>query len=39
LPLTPLAELDKVLPSVAARLDADGLWTREAEDELLRLLL
>jgi hypothetical protein len=39
LALTPLAELDKVLPSVAARLDADGLWTREAEDELLRLLL
>lgn len=36
LPLTPLTELDKVLPGVAARLDADGMWTREAEDELLR---
>ncbi len=39
LPLTPLTELDKVLPSVAAKLDADGMWTREAEDELLREML
>ena len=39
LPLTPLTELDKVLPEVAAKLDADGMWTREAEDELLRVML
>ncbi|HHY56338.1 MAG TPA: alcohol dehydrogenase catalytic domain-containing protein [Chloroflexi bacterium] len=39
LPLTPLTELDKVLPGVAARLDSDGMWTREAEDELLREML
>lgn len=39
LPLTPLTELDKVLPGVAAKLDADGMWTREAEDELLREML
>lgn len=39
LPLTPLTELGKVLPEVAAKLDADGMWTREAEDELLREML
>jgi threonine dehydrogenase-like Zn-dependent dehydrogenase len=39
LPLTPLPELAQVLPDVAARLDEDGMWTREAEDELLRELL
>lgn len=39
LPLTPLTELDKVLPGVAAKLDADGMWTREAEDELLSEML
>lgn len=39
LPLTPLTELDQVLPSVAARLDDDGMWTRDAEDELLRVML
>jgi threonine dehydrogenase-like Zn-dependent dehydrogenase len=39
LPLTPLGELYKVLPSVAAKLDADGMWTKEAEEELLRLML
>jgi threonine dehydrogenase-like Zn-dependent dehydrogenase len=39
LPLTPLTELDKVLPTVAAKLDADGMWTRAAEDELLRVML
>jgi len=39
LPLTPLTELDRVLPTVAAQLDADGMWTRAAEDELLRVML
>lgn len=39
LPLTPLTELDKALPSVAAKLDPDGMWTRAAEDELLRVML
>lgn len=39
LPLTPLSELHKVLPSVAAKLNADGMWTKEAEEELLRLML
>jgi L-sorbose 1-phosphate reductase len=34
--LIPLAELDAHFPSVAARLD-DGKWTREAEQELLRV--
>ena len=32
LPLTPLTELDQVLPGVAAKLDEDGMWTREAEE-------
>lgn len=39
LPLTPLTELDKVLPGVAAKLDADGMWTRAAEEELLNEML
>jgi threonine dehydrogenase-like Zn-dependent dehydrogenase len=39
LPLTPLGELNQVLPSVAARLDEDGMWTPEAEEELLREML
>jgi threonine dehydrogenase-like Zn-dependent dehydrogenase len=39
LPLTPLWELDKVLPGVAAKLDEDGMWTPEAEQELLREML
>jgi threonine dehydrogenase-like Zn-dependent dehydrogenase len=39
LPLTPLWELDKVLPEVAAKLDEDGMWTPEAEQELLREML
>lgn len=39
LPLTPLWELDKVLPDVAAKLDEDGMWTPEAEQELLREML
>jgi len=38
-PLTRVDELNRVLPSVYARL-ADGReWTKEAEDEFLRLLL
>lgn len=36
LKLTPLQELASLHPSVSARLN-DGLWTREAEHELLRL--
>jgi hypothetical protein len=39
LPVTPLTELDKVLPSVAARLDENGMWTQAAEEELLRVML
>lgn len=39
LPLTKLEELPAVLPSVAAKLDADGSWTNAAEEELLRTLL
>ncbi|HQY90157.1 alcohol dehydrogenase catalytic domain-containing protein [Caldilinea sp.] len=39
LPLTPLTQLETVLPQVAAKLDADGMWTRAAEDELLRVML
>jgi hypothetical protein len=39
LPLTPLWELDKALPAVAAKLDEDGMWTPEAEQELLREML
>jgi len=39
LELTPLWELDKVLPGVAAKLDEDGMWTPEAEQELLREML
>jgi threonine dehydrogenase-like Zn-dependent dehydrogenase len=36
LPLTPLEQLKDRFPTVAARLDA-GKWTREAEQELLRV--
>ncbi len=39
LPLTPLSELGSVLPTVAARLDEDGNWTRAAEEELLKVML
>ncbi|HXF62075.1 MAG TPA: alcohol dehydrogenase catalytic domain-containing protein [Caldilineaceae bacterium] len=39
LPLTTLDELQERLPSVYAKLDEDGNWTVEAEEELLRLLL
>lgn len=37
--LTPLAELRERLPSVYAKLAPDEVWTVEAEEELLRLLL
>ena len=36
LPLTPLVELPTKFPTVAAKLD-HGKWTREAEQELLRV--
>ncbi|MBK8046395.1 MAG: hypothetical protein IPK16_04230 [Anaerolineales bacterium] len=39
LPLTPLADLKQVLPAVYARLDKDGMWTKEAEEELLRQMV
>ena len=39
LPLTPLEDLENVLPNVAAKLSPDGGWTNEAEEELLRTLL
>jgi threonine dehydrogenase-like Zn-dependent dehydrogenase len=39
LPLTPLEELGRALPTVAARLEDGQFWTREAEEELLRLKL
>ena len=39
LPLTTLPELKQRLPSVYAKLDAEGSWTAEAEAELLRVLL
>jgi threonine dehydrogenase-like Zn-dependent dehydrogenase len=35
LPLTPLEELPKRLPEVAARLSPEGAWTLEAEQALL----
>lgn len=35
LPLTPLSELHKTYPAVAKKLN-HGMWTKEAEDELLR---
>jgi threonine dehydrogenase-like Zn-dependent dehydrogenase len=38
-PLTPLAELKDKLPSVHAKLNSRGEWTKEAEDEFLRLML
>jgi threonine dehydrogenase-like Zn-dependent dehydrogenase len=38
LPLTPLAELELLLPTVAAKLHG-GHWSAAAEDELLHLLL
>ena len=36
LPLTPLSELSEKYPSVAEKLDA-GIWTRQAEKELLKV--
>lgn len=39
LPLTPLDQLAEVLPGVAAKLDGDGMWTPEAEQELLAEML
>lgn len=35
LPLTPVSELDKVLPEVAAKLKDGRTWTKEAEREFL----
>jgi threonine dehydrogenase-like Zn-dependent dehydrogenase len=39
LPLTSLEELGEVLPTVAAKLEDGQFWTREAEEELLRIKL
>jgi D-arabinose 1-dehydrogenase-like Zn-dependent alcohol dehydrogenase len=39
LPLTPLDKLAETLPSVYAKLQDGRIWTREAEEELLRLKL
>ncbi len=39
LPLTTLEELADVLPTVYAKLEDGRVWTREAEEELLRLKL
>lgn len=36
LPLTPLGELNKIFPTVAAKL-RNGQWNKEAEQELLRV--
>jgi hypothetical protein len=35
--LIPLADLGRHFPTVAAKLDAHGFWTREAEEELFRV--
>ncbi len=37
--LTSLAELRDRLPTVFARLAQDGVWTKEAEQELLRMMV
>lgn len=39
LPLLSLAELKEKLPTVYAKMENGRFWTREAEEELLRLLL
>jgi threonine dehydrogenase-like Zn-dependent dehydrogenase len=39
MPLTPLADLKELMPAVYARLNEQGEWTIEAEDEFLRLML
>ena len=36
MPLTPLTELSEIMPGVAGKLD-NGLWTKEAEEELLKV--
>lgn len=36
MPLTALTDLDKVMPSVFAKLKDGKFWTKEAEEELLR---
>jgi L-sorbose 1-phosphate reductase len=38
-PLTPLADLKEKLPGVYAKLNERGEWTKEAEDEFLRIML
>jgi L-sorbose 1-phosphate reductase len=38
-PLTPLSELEQKLPSVYARLNDRHEWTKEAEEEFLRIML
>ena len=35
--LIPIEKLGEIFPTVAAKLDAHGLWTREAEEELFRM--
>ena len=39
LPLTALADLKTVLPSVYAKLKNGREWTNEAEEEFLRVML
>lgn len=39
MPLTRLEELKEKMPSVYAKLDKQGEWTNEAEEEFLRLML
>jgi hypothetical protein len=39
LPLMSLAELKEKFPTVYAKLEGGRFWTKEAEEELLRLLL
>lgn len=39
LPLTALSDLKETLPTVYAKLAEGEVWTKEAEDELLRLLI
>jgi L-sorbose 1-phosphate reductase len=39
LPLTSLGELKEKLPTVHARLNERGEWTKAAEEEFLRLML
>ena len=39
MPLTTLAELKDLMPTVYAKLNVLGEWTNEAEDEFLRLML